>query len=102
MTAFYDITPGDVTDELAEYRREIDHLASIDAVDDEFDAEYCVGNSHPWIIRDINPLTAECACGKTLHLVGEVWTHDIERPRSYAMCPPYDCRCGRRHNERRA
>lgn len=78
----------------------IDLIGEIE--DDEFDAEFCVGNSHPWIVRDIDDTTAECACGKPLYLVGERWVHDRENPRPYAMCPPYDCKCGRRHNERRA
>jgi len=59
--------------------------------------EFCVGNSHALIVRDITDTTAQCACGGVI-------TKISDSPERYAhadgkiMCPAYDCPCGQQHN----
>jgi hypothetical protein len=66
--------------------------------DDDFDPRYCVGNSRVWIEHYYSETSARCACGSTVVLLANGrWVH---RSPGYmgALCPPYECECGQRHN----
>lgn len=60
------------------------------------EALWCVGNSHLHIVADYSATSARCACGETVtKRTDGTWLHrDGKR-----TCPPYNCECGRRHNE---
>lgn len=78
----------------------IEAFGEDDMTDDEL-REFCVGNSHMWIVTDLTPTTGICACGRHVLEVDSEWVHDLGDGRTTgSACPPYDCTvCGRRHNE---
>ncbi len=59
--------------------------------------DYCVGNSHALIAYERSSSTADCACGTALiRLTDGRWVHGVNLS---ALCPPYECECGKRHNQ---
>ena len=101
-----DAGPCWLPDPKAEERKDSEmSAATLAAIAEAFGVEepitpgdpYCVGNSHALLEGTYGAHVGRCACGATIRDDGKEpgrWVHYDGR----AVCPPYNCACGRRHN----
>jgi len=76
-------------------------LADTEGLD--LEPEYCVGNSHAFVVAEFDDGTAECECGGLLRAPREgeqMWAELVHDTTGRQHCPPYSCRsCYRVHNQ---